>query len=59
MWGMQIRRGKSATSKELNKNRSIEEVEYSKIFNGTVIEKLKIAKMFQENFEILEARRKG
>ena len=45
--------------KELNKNRSKEEVEYSKIFNGTVIEKLKIAKMFQENFEILEARRKG
>ena len=35
--------------KELNKNRSKEEVEYSKIFNGTVIEKLKIAKMFQEN----------
>ena len=46
------------TCKELNKNRIREEVEYAKIFNGTVIEKLKIAKIFQENFAILEDIRK-
>ena len=39
---------------ELNRNKSIEEFNYEKLFNGTVSEKLKIAKMFKENFEKLE-----
>ena len=38
---------------ELNRNKSIEEFNYEKLFNGTVSEKLKLAKMFKENFEKL------
>ena len=45
--------------KELNKNNDILEFEYSKLFNGTVLEKLKISKMFKENFKVLEKMRKG
>ena len=36
------------TCKEMNKNKSIEEVEYSRIFNGTVIEKFKLLKCFKK-----------
>ena len=35
-------------------NQKEEKVEYEKIFYGPVKEKLKVAKKFQENFEILE-----
>ena len=35
-------------------NNDIVEFEYSKLFNGTVLEKLKISKMFKENFKLLE-----
>ena len=35
-------------------NQEGEKVEYEKILNGTVKEKLKVAKKFQENFEMLE-----
>ena len=35
-------------------NQEGEKVEYDKILNGTVKEKLKVAKKFQENFEMLE-----
>jgi hypothetical protein len=38
----------------LNKNRSSEEIKYEKLYNGTVSEKVKIAKRFKENFKILE-----
>ena len=44
---------------ELNKNKDSAEVEYSKLLNGTVLEKLKIAKVFEDNFKSLEAIRKG
>jgi hypothetical protein len=44
--------------KELNRNKSIEDIKYDKLFNGTVIEKLKIAKMFKENFDKLENMKK-
>ena len=44
---------------ELNMNNDIVEFEYSKLFNGTVLEKLKISKMFKENFKLLERMRKG
>ena len=40
--------------KELNKNKKSENIIYSKILNGTVIEKLKIAKLFRENYDKLE-----
>ena len=40
-------------------NNDIVEFEYSKLFNGTVLEKLKISKMFKENFKLLERMRKG
>ena len=39
---------------EINKNKMEEDIKYEKIFNGTVIEKLKVAKKFKENFDILE-----
>ena len=39
---------------ELNGNKSIEEFNYEKLFDGTVTEKVKIAKMFKENFKMLE-----
>ena len=38
----------------LNRNKAVEEFNYEKLFNGTVSEKLKIAKLFKENFELLE-----
>ena len=44
---------------ELNKNRNKEKVRYEKIFNGTVEEKLEIAKLFEENFKVLENLRNG
>ena len=40
-------------------NNDIVEFENSKLFNGTVLEKLKISKMFKENFKLLERMRKG
>ena len=40
--------------KELNKNENSGNIIYSKILNGTVIEKLKIAKLFRENYDKLE-----
>ena len=33
-------------------------VKYEKLFNGTVTEKLMIAKMFKENYEVLENMKK-
>ena len=45
--------------KEINKHRNKEEVSYEKLFNGTVEEKLKIAKQFEENFKVLENLRNG
>ena len=45
--------------RELNRNKSIQEFKYANLFNGTVTEKLKIAKMFKENFDILESMKKG
>ena len=44
---------------EINKHRNKEEVRYEKLFNGTVEEKLKIAKQFEENFKVLENLRNG
>ena len=43
---------------EINKNKMEEDIKYEKIFNGTVIEKLKVAKKFKENFDILEKMKK-
>ena len=40
--------------KELNRNKNIEELKYEHLFNGTVNDKLEIAKRFKENFKILE-----
>ena len=40
--------------KELNRIEDTEVSDYEKLFNGTVIEKLKIAKKFKENFDRLE-----
>ena len=41
---------------ELNKNKDSAEVEYSKLLNGTVLEKLKIANVFEDNFKSLEVK---
>ena len=38
----------------INGNKKAEKVDYDRIANGTVKEKLKVAKLFQENFKILE-----
>ena len=38
----------------LSKNRGDMNVKYEKLFNGTVSEKLIIAKIFKENYEIVE-----
>ena len=43
---------------ELNKEQNNKKVNYDKIFNGTVTEKLIIAKIFKENFDILENMKK-
>ena len=40
--------------KVLNKEKSTEEIKYGNLLNGTVEEKLKIARKFRENFSILE-----
>ena len=42
----------------LNRNNEIEEVDYEKIYNGTVAEKLKIAHRFKENYDLLENMKK-
>ena len=40
---------------ELNKDRNEEEIiNYEKIFKGSVKEKLKVARRFKENFQIME-----
>ena len=44
--------------KELNRNEDTEVFNYEKLFNGTVTEKLKIAKKFKENFDRLENMKK-
>ena len=44
--------------KEINEKRSMENIKYENIFNGTVEEKLKIAKLFKENFDKLENMKK-
>ena len=44
---------------ELNKNQDSAEVEYSKLVNGTLLEKLKVVNVFDENFKSLETIRKG
>ena len=44
--------------KEINEKRSMENIKYENIFNGTVEEKLKIAKVFKENFDKLENMKK-
>lgn len=57
--------GKSEESQEhildcavLNEDKSLENCKYDKIFNGTVSEKLKVARRFKENFDILENMKK-
>ena len=40
--------------KELNKNKNMEELNYKHLFNGNVGEKLKISKLFKQNFKTLE-----
>jgi hypothetical protein len=42
----------------LNGNIETEEVDYEKIFNGTVAEKLKIAQRFKENHDLLKNMKK-
>ena len=42
----------------LNQNKSLEECKYGKIFNGTVSEKVKIARKFKGNFDKLEIMKK-
>ena len=44
--------------KKLNENRLGKRVEYEKLFNGTVKEKLEIAKIFKQNFDVLENMKK-
>ena len=43
---------------KLTKNKGDMNVKYEKLFNGTVNEKLIIAKMFKENYEVLENMKK-
>ena len=43
---------------KLTKNKGDMNVKYEKLFNGTVSEKLMIAKMFKENYEVLENMKK-
>ena len=40
--------------KVINENQTIERVHYDKLLKGTVKEKLKVAKLLEENFKILE-----
>ena len=39
---------------KLNQTKTKEEINYDKLFDGTVVEKLKIAKAFQKNLKILD-----
>ena len=43
---------------KLNRNEDTEVLNYGKLFNGTVMEKLKIAQKFKENFDKLENMKK-
>jgi hypothetical protein len=43
----------------LNKEKEIQEFKYENLFNGTVTEQLKIAKIFEENLRILDKIKKG
>ena len=43
---------------KLNRNEDTEVLNYEKLFNGTVMEKLKIAQQFKENFDKLENMKK-
>ena len=38
-------------------NEDTENIEYEKIFNGSVLEKLKVARKFQQNYQKLEERK--
>ena len=38
----------------INKDKDLEESKYERLFNGTVTEKLKTARMFKDNFEKIE-----
>ena len=44
--------------KELNRNKEEQKFKYENLLNGTVLEKVKIATRFKENFEMLERRKK-
>jgi hypothetical protein len=44
--------------KELNEKKNPEEIEYEKLFNGLVSDKVKVAMRFKENFNILENMKK-
>ena len=44
--------------KKLNENRLEKNVNYDKLFNSTVNEKLEIAKIFKENYDVLENMKK-
>jgi hypothetical protein len=44
---------------KLNQSKKTEEINYDKLFDGTVLEKLKIAKVFKENLKILDQIKKG
>ena len=44
--------------KVINKDKDLKEFKYESLFNGTVTEKLKIARMFKENFETIENMKK-
>ena len=44
---------------KLNQIKRTEEINYDKLFDGTVLEKLKIAKVFKENLKILDQIKKG
>ena len=44
--------------KKLNENKVGKKVNYDKLFNGTVDEKLEIAKIFKENYDLLENMKK-
>ena len=61
MYGLWPRRGDSNTHntlQKLNENRLEKNVNYDKLFNGTVDEKLEIAKIFKENYDLLENMKK-
>jgi hypothetical protein len=45
--------------KVINRDKDLQEFKYEKLFNGTVMEKLKIARIFKENFKILENMKKA